>query len=215
MKRLLAIGALVGALSVTATNMAAAQTEPYLGQVAIFTYNWGCPQNWLPADGRSMSVSSNQALFSLLGTTFGGNGSTTFNLPNLGGRAPVGVTPQQPIGAPYGSATASVNATGTGSVTLSTANLPAHTHQLNGTSGPITGNSPKGNLLATYVAAAKVYSATGAPADNAMAANAIGSTGLGQAVPISVTVPVNIPTQSPSLSIYWCVAVSGLYPQRP
>ncbi|MFO1035287.1 MAG: tail fiber protein [Geminicoccaceae bacterium] len=67
-----------------------ADTEPFLGQLAIFAGTY-CPKGWLPADGRTLAINQNQALFSLLGTIYGGNGQTTFALPDLRGRASVGV----------------------------------------------------------------------------------------------------------------------------
>jgi hypothetical protein len=81
------------AISVAATASAAPAPPPpaaatYLGEVRAFAFNF-CPQGWLPADGRNMPIAQNPALFSLLGTSFGGNGATYFSLPDLRGRTPV------------------------------------------------------------------------------------------------------------------------------
>jgi len=195
MKRLFAIAALISAMSITGVNLAAAQ-EPYLGEVRLFGFNF-CPVGWLEAAGQTLSVTQNTALFSLYGTTYGGNGSTTFGLPNLSGRAPYGMASGgagQPIGAVYGTST----------VTLTVANLPPHTHQLTASSAPDTTNSPAGAFLATP-AGGKLYAPAGSPPNSPMAVSAIGITGSG--VPISV--------QSPALSMNWCVATVGIYPSRP
>jgi microcystin-dependent protein len=85
-----AAAALVTGLTATASAaQGPAPGTPYVGEVRAFAFNY-CPQGWLPADGRPMAVAQNQGLFSLLGTSFGGNGFSVFNLPDLRGRAPVG-----------------------------------------------------------------------------------------------------------------------------
>lgn len=197
MKRLLATAALAGALSAGWVNLATAQ-EMYLGEVRMFAYNW-CPVGWQQAAGQLLSIQSNTALFSLLGTTFGGNGTTNFGLPNLSGRAPYGQLANgqgQPFGALYGQST----------VTLTVANLPPHTHQLFGTTANEGQPSPTGGLLPTLnVSTQKFYATSGSPANAPMAAGAIGITGS--------AVPVN--SQSPALSMNWCIATQGIYPSRP
>jgi microcystin-dependent protein len=82
------------------TTGAAAQAPPamtYVGEVRAFAFNF-CPSGWLPADGRNMAIAQNQTLFSLLGTSFGGNGFSVFNLPDLRGRAPIGAGPSVTVG---------------------------------------------------------------------------------------------------------------------
>jgi len=192
---------LAGALSIAGVNLASAQ-DMYLGELRAFGFNF-CPVGWASANGAILSISANAALFALLGTTYGGNGTSTFGLPNLQSRAPYGSgqgpgLPNYPLGALFGTPT----------VTLLTQNLPPHTHQLFGTSGlnSAGSNSPAGALLPSYAAAGdKFYSATGAPNDRPMAANAIGLTGSG--------IPIN--TQSPGLALTWCIATSGIFPSRP
>jgi microcystin-dependent protein len=88
MKRLLATAALASALLVICTGLVSAQ-EKYLGEIRLFGYNW-CPVEWVPAAGQTLIINQNVALFSLYGTTFGGNGVTTFGLPNLNGGAAEG-----------------------------------------------------------------------------------------------------------------------------
>jgi microcystin-dependent protein len=196
MKRLLATAALAYALILTGVGMASAQ-EPYLGEVRLFGYNW-CPNGWTQANGAILPINQFTALFSLYGTNFGGNGSTTFGVPNLTGRAPTsfGSTPPgQPFASLYGSS----------SVTLTVGQLPAHTHQAFGSTAANSTNVPTGAILPTFPAGQHIYAPAGSPANAPMAGTAIGSTGNNQ--------PVQ--TQSPSLALNWCVAIVGIYPSRP
>lgn len=123
-------------------------TQPYLGQLAIFPYNFA-PVGWARCDGQLLSISQNTALFSLLGTTYGGDGETTFGLPDLRGRVIVhnGQGPGLPnyqLGS-KGGATNSI---------LSVANLPAHNHTASGTilASAATGeeNNPTDMVHATH-----------------------------------------------------------------
>lgn len=88
-----------------ATTASAAPGPPpsaaaaYLGEVRAFAFSF-CPQGWLPADGRNIPIAQNQALFSLLGPSFGGNGVTYFSLPDLRGRTPIGTGPDVSLGQP-------------------------------------------------------------------------------------------------------------------
>jgi microcystin-dependent protein len=182
---------LLSALGFLCTGPSFAQ-EQYLGEVRLVGFNF-CPNQWLPANGQILNISQFSALFALYGTTYGGDGVRTFGIPNLQGRAPVGVSAQEPIGAVFGNST----------VTLTTANLPPHRPQLYGSSSAGGVGSPSGALLG--VLPGKDYAPTGSPADLAMSPNAIGLVGNG--VPVS--------TQSPSLSMTWCVAIQGIFPTRP
>lgn len=197
MKKKIATALVTSALSLAGLNGASAQ-QNYLGEVRLFAFNW-CPVNWVQANGALLAISSNAALFSLLGTYFGGNGSQTFGLPNLSGSAPYGQLYNgqgQPFGATYGQST----------VTLTIGNLPPHTHQLLGSTANLNTASPAGAIFGTDPnSSAKFYAPSGSAANTPMAANAIGITGSG--VPISI--------QSPALSMNWCVATSGIYPSRP
>ena len=102
MKRLLAATAFACILHLTAAGLASAEAQ-YLSEVRLFGSNF-CPVGWLKADGRLMEIAQNTALFSLLGTTYGGDGKRTFALPNLTGRAPYGAgdSPGNALGAVYG-----------------------------------------------------------------------------------------------------------------
>jgi microcystin-dependent protein len=194
MKRLIATAAFACALQMTGAGLASAQDQ-YLGEVRLFAITF-CPIDWMQASGQTLQISQYAPLYSLYGTTYGGDGRTTFGLPNLNGRAPYGSgTGGQPLGTVYGNSIA----------TLTVNNLPAHTHTFNGTANPPVGPNPAGALSATFTGAAdKIYSASGSPANVAMG-NAIGVTGGNQ--PISI--------QSPALAMMWCVAINGLYPTRP
>jgi microcystin-dependent protein len=83
MKRLLASAALVALVMCAIPRQAEAQATPFVGQVALFAFNF-CPTGWLPMNGQLLSISQNTALFSLLGTNYGGDGTTTFGLPKWG-----------------------------------------------------------------------------------------------------------------------------------
>jgi microcystin-dependent protein len=194
MRRLLATAMFVCALNLVSAGFASAQ-EPILGEVRLFGFNW-CPRGWAQAAGQLMAISSNTALFSLYGTNFGGDGRTTFGLPNLTGRAPVGFG-SPPLGQPFAAVY------GQPSVTLTVNQLPAHRHTLYGTKAVDQTTSPAGALLPTFNSGA-IYSSNTAAADTPMKADAIGMTGSNQ--PVS--------TQSPALAMNWCVALQGIFPSR-
>jgi microcystin-dependent protein len=124
-------------------QMAHAWPECGLGEIKIFAGNFA-PRNWMFCDGQLLPIAQNSALFSLLGTTYGGDGRTTFGLPDLRGRAPIhegtgpGLTPKS-LGSKGGSET----------TTLTASQLPAHTHPLKGTSSTATTESGAGAMLAT------------------------------------------------------------------
>src|ERR1700690_3803180 len=96
---------------------------PYLGEIRIFSFGFP-PKGWALCNGQTMAINQNQAIFSLLGTTYGGNGVTNFNLPNLQGRMPVHVGGGIVLG----------QAGGETAHTLTVSELPAHTHQAVGSS---------------------------------------------------------------------------------
>ena len=125
--------------------------DPFLGQISIFSFAFA-PKGWAFCNGQILSIAQNTALFSLLGTTFGGNGQTTFALPNLQGRGPVGVGQGAGL-SPYDLG----QETGTETVALSPAQMPSHAHAFDASNMKGTlrcrderGNqrSPAGNVLA-------------------------------------------------------------------
>lgn len=111
--------------------------EPFLGQIISVGFSFA-PVGWYPCDGRLLDVSQHDALFALLGTTYGGNGQTTFALPNLNGRVPLGQGQGQGL-QNYIQGTV----LGTEQVTLTTASMPAHTHTVSFSNLSATLESPK------------------------------------------------------------------------
>jgi microcystin-dependent protein len=192
--KILGLAAATGLTLLCSPATARAQAEPILGQVTLFATNW-CPRNWQSANGALISVSQNSALFSLYGTTYGGNGTTTFAIPNLQDRAPISWSGNHPTG----------TATGSSSVTLTQAQMPSHTHAVLGSSGSTSTNDPTGASLGTFPAGQAIYSPNTATPDVPMHANIVGPAGGSQ--PFSI--------QSPVLAMNWCVAMVGIYPSRP
>ena len=170
--------------------------NPYIGEIRNFGFNFP-PRNWAPCDGRLLSISSNTALFSLLGTYYGGNGTTNFALPDLRGRVSLGVG-QGPGLSNY----VQGEAGGTDNTTLLVSNLPVHTHQLNAKTGVGNQAAPTGHLLAASDQRNSQYTSAGA--DTTMAATSIGNTGNGT--------PIN--NMQPYLGTNYCIALVGIFPAR-
>lgn len=180
--------------------------EPFIGQIQCVGFNFA-PLGWAKCDGQLLAISSNAALFSLLGTTYGGDGRTTFALPDLRGRVAIhnGSGPGLPsysIGQRSGSAT----------TVLSVANLPSHSHSgaLNAsgansdTSSPFTGASlatPGQQSGRSFVPSLGYNSAT---PDQALNGLTIGNTG--------ASTPFN--NMQPYLTINWVIALVGIFPSR-
>jgi microcystin-dependent protein len=181
-------------------------TQPYLGQITMFAGNFA-PRGWAFCNGQTLSIQQYAALFSLLGTAYGGNGTTTFQLPNLQSRVPV--TQGQ------GSGLSNYflgQAAGVSTVTLITQNMPNHTHMLNATTamantGTIGNNTlpaqPNGPIASPEFYAAPV-SGQPPPTPQAMAAGACGPAGGNQ--------PHN--NMMPSLCITFVIALQGIFPSR-
>jgi microcystin-dependent protein len=189
---------LLVAFTIVASPFAArAGIEPFLGELMLTGYNF-CPQGWASASGQLLSISQNTALFSLLGTQFGGNGVTTFALPDLRGRAPIGegqgpgLSPRV-IGEQGGAET----------VTLLQSQMPIHNHAAGAST--LAGNSvTPTNALPAKKFRTQLYR-TGSSADTTLAPDAIGLAGGSQ--PHS-----NMP---PFTAMTWCIATQGIYPSRP
>jgi len=111
--------------------------DPYLGQIISVGFNFA-PDGWLPCDGRVLPIGGFDALFALIGTTYGGDGVNNFALPNLNGRVPLGVGQGQGL-----SSYLQGQAMGTESVTLLTSNTPPHTHTVNFSIKDATAVNPK------------------------------------------------------------------------
>lgn len=187
-----AAAALGIAVGLSALASPARAQEPILGQLQQFGTYW-CPEGWMRAAGQLLPVAGNEALYSLLGTTYGGNGTVTFAVPDLRERAPIGYTTQLPLGV----------MTGHSQTTLISTNLPSHTHQMRADSSTPVAGSPNGAMLGTF--AVPVYAPPNAPLATIMHPMMVQPTGANQ--------PVT--TQSPILATNWCIALEGIYPQRP
>ena len=172
-------------------------SDQFLGEVRIFGCNFP-PNGWAFCDGQLLPISQNTALFSLLGTQYGGNGQTTFALPNLQGNVPLDFG-QGPGLAPYNIG----DTGGVSAVTLLNSEMPAHNHRANCNSG--LGNKPKPNL--NYWAAdasGSLSEYATAPDGNVMSPQAIGIAGS--------SLPHN--NMQPYLVLNFCIALVGIYPAR-
>jgi microcystin-dependent protein len=188
--------------------------EPFLGMIILVPYNFA-PQGWAFCAGQILPISQNTALFSLLGTTFGGNGQTTFALPDLRGRVPLG-TGQGP-----GLSNYDVGQNGgTESVTLTVNEMPTHTHpialnNLTATANArnTAGNSqtPVGSVPAVEAAGVTATYSNAAP-NATMAPGAISVTGTATAGPMGASLPV--PILPPYLAVNYCIALQGIFPSR-
>ena len=110
-------------------------SQPFMAEIKIISWNFP-PKGWAFCSGQLLPINQNQALFSLLGTTYGGNGQTTFALPDFRGRAPMHV----------GGGFTQGQAGGQEFHTVTSAEMPAHNHEVNATTGPGTVNIPTGEL---------------------------------------------------------------------
>ena len=190
-----ALAAVLGLAALGAQAEARAQTlDFYVGQLQQFGTNW-CPKTWAPANGQLMAISQNTTLFSLLGTTYGGDGRVTFALPDLRDRAPVHQSDSLPTGAPIGQAF----------TTLTVGQLPIHTHGFFADpTGPVS-NSPADSMMGAFPPNQPIYGTSSEVPNTPMNPGMAGLSGGGQP----------IPTLSPVLSTNWCIALTGIYPSRP
>ncbi|MGD0104328.1 MAG: tail fiber protein [Rhodopila sp.] len=178
-------------------------SEPFLGQITVFPYNFA-PMGWADCAGQLLPISQYSALFSLLGTQYGGNGQTNFALPNLQGAVPVGQGPQ-----PGGSAYVIGETGGAETVTLTTSSMPGHTHALNATTASATVNLPSGQLLATALKGNPINGDKGEIYNVAQP-----DTGLtpGSIQPAGGSQPHN--NTQPFLVLRYCIALTGVFPSR-
>ena len=173
-------------------------SNPFVAEIRIFAGNFA-PRGWATCDGQLLPISQNTALFSLLGTTYGGNGTTNFALPNLQGSAPL------QFGQGPGLSLYDLGQTGgQQTVTLLTSEMPGHTHQAQANAGGNNKQSPAGNAWSTLGATRTpppLYS-TGQNAQ--MSPAALGVTGGSQ--------PHN--NMSPYLCLLFIIAMQGVFPPR-
>jgi microcystin-dependent protein len=161
-------------------------SEPFLSEIRVFSFNFA-PKGWAMCNGQLMPINQNQALFSLLGTTYGGNGQTTFALPNLQGSAPMHTGAGHGLGEKAGE----VNHT------LTLAELPAHTHL-------VTGSAANGSVPGPGIPAA-VNNVYGPPGSSVglLPASLSGAGG---------SQPHN--NMMPFLALNFCIALVGIFPSR-
>lgn len=172
---------------------------PFVGEIRMFGFS-RVPSGWLPCNGQLLPISQNEALFSLIGTTYGGDGQTTFAVPDLRGRVPLhvgrgpGLSPRT-LG----------EAGGAENVTLTAAQIGAHAHGFNATTTAASATTPSPSL------------ALGTPSDNSLYA-----TDISDATPIALA-PNSISASGggaphensmPTLTVQFCIAAQGLYPSR-
>ena len=180
-------------------------TTPFMAEIRMFAGNFA-PRSWAFCAGQVISLSQNTALFSLLGTTFGGDGMSTFKLPDFRGRVPVG-TGDGPLLTPMTLG----QVAGTETTSILTTNLPAHNHQLYVGSEAGTQNTPTTGLMLAASNQRDAQFVEQANAGTPVALNASGGsfpgTGYtGSAVPISIV--------QPYLAMNFIIATQGVYPSR-
>ena len=163
--------------------------EPFLSEIRIMSFVFA-PKGWALCNGQLLPINQNQGLFSLLGTTFGGDGRVNFALPDLRSRTPIHVGSGHTLGEKGGEP----------AHTLSIAEIPTHTHVAQVTEQPATAGTPTSSLFLGSSTPQSVYG----PATNliAMAPNAIGNVGGSQA-------HLNM---QPFLTLSFCIALQGIFP---
>jgi microcystin-dependent protein len=166
---------------------------PYMSEIKICAFNFA-PKGWALCNGQTLPINQNQALFSLLGTTFGGNGQTTFALPNLQGRTPVHMGQAHLLGERGGEDAHTVNLQ----------EMPAHVHIAKADAKQGDANTPNpGNAYPAYTAGNPMYS----PGSNNM-------------VPMFAQMVSNIggsqahENRQPFLALSFCIALTGVFPSR-
>jgi len=169
--------------------------EVFLGSLLLVPYNFA-PAGWALCNGQLLQISQNQALLSLLGTTYGGDGVTTFALPDLRGRVPIS-SGQGPGLQNYTLAQTG----GAESATLGVNQLPPHNHSVNTVSGNGASAHPANEYLASSTSG-HIYAST--RPDSKLNASAVSETGSGQ--------PVDI--RSPYLTLNWIIALAGIFPSQ-
>jgi microcystin-dependent protein len=174
--------------------------DPFVAEIRIFPFGFA-PPGWAFCDGQVMPISQNVALFSLLGTTYGGDGKSTFALPDLRGRAPM--HPDQGPGlSPHGLGEKG----GSETVALEQRHLPGHTHGLAASGAKATEKAPVGNLLAAGNRLAQ-YASPGSSGGTTLMLSSQAMAPAGQGEPHA--------NMQPYLTICFCIALQGVFPSRP
>ena len=167
--------------------------EPFLAEVRLFSFAFA-PKGWAMANGQVLPIAQNQALFSLLGVTYGGNGTTSFALPNLQGRVPLHFGPSNPLGQQSGSA----------SVTLTTAQMPMHMHPVMATT------QPGSEIMATET----VQFAQNASPDSPLSYGTLPLQNMAVSAVTSYGSTQPHENRQPFLALTFCIALQGVFPSR-
>jgi microcystin-dependent protein len=163
--------------------------EPFLSEIRIFSFVFA-PKGWALCNGQLMPINQNQALFALLGTTFGGDGRVNFALPDLRGNVPIHVGDGHTLGEKGGQQ----------AHTVSIAELPEHVHAVNATTAAAATNTPANNLLTAQSTASSLYAAASNLVE--MLPAAVSNVGGSQA-------HLNM---QPFLTLSFCIALQGIFP---
>lgn len=164
--------------------------EPFLSEIRLFSFNFP-PKGWALCNGQLLPINQNQALFSLLGTTFGGDGRVNFALPNFRDRVPMHTGNGHTLG----------ERGGENAHTVTASEMPLHTHMLNATSGPATGTNPAGAVF-TDTKPSELYNSS----DPGAVMNASTVTTVGGNQPHE--------NRQPFLTLNFCVALQGIFPSQ-
>lgn len=197
-------GTIIVAFALLATTfagkaLAGCSTDAFIGSICVVGFNF-CPRGYAEADGRLLRISSHNALYSLLGPTYGGDGRTTFALPDLRGRVMIG------SGQGAGLSTIRLGQRGGAeNVTLTQTQLPAHTHtgHVNATSANGNADNPSGAVPAR-MPRNRVYNSSADGTQMAADSVTVSGGGGGQATPV----------RDPYLAVKVCIAIQGIYPAR-
>lgn len=167
-------------------------SEPFLAEIRIVGFNFA-PRGWAFCDGQILPINQNQSLYSLLGTTYGGDGRTSFALPDLRSRTPLHRDVSHRLG----------QKSGTEAVTLTAAQIPAHSHGIRGSSDPADDANASGNLLAVP-SRGDLYRDLEAGTATTLRSGTIVNAGGGQAHN----------NMQPYIALSYCIALQGLFPSR-
>jgi len=166
-------------------------SSPFLSELRLISFNFA-PKGWVFANGQTLPINQNQALFSLLGTTYGGNGQTNFVLPNLQGRVPIHMGAGFTLGQRGGET----------NHTVTSQEMPQHIHFWNAIAATETASSPAGNFLANTQGALAVY----APPSNLTPMSPSDVSNVGGSQPHN--------NMSPYLVMNWIIALQGIFPSQ-